>query len=76
VFARAAYARTCYRSDRTDEGHAGSEATAAPKFVLHGRSQPHGEGNVESVLDATAALAVYRSACRERGLPDPNVIGA
>ena len=46
-------------------------------FVLHGANlNLDGKGNVESVLDAAAALAVYRSACRERGLPDPNVIGA
>jgi 2,4'-dihydroxyacetophenone dioxygenase len=46
-------------------------------FVLHGANlNLDGEGNVESVLDAAAALAVYRAACRESGLPDPNVIGA
>jgi len=46
-------------------------------FVLHGANlNLDSEGNVESVLDATAALAVYRAACREQGIPDPNVIGA
>ena len=46
-------------------------------FAIHGANlNLDGEGNVESVLDAAAALAVYRSACLERGLPDPNVIGA
>jgi hypothetical protein len=34
------------------------------------------DGNVESVLDASAALAVYRAACRDAGLPEPDVIGA
>jgi len=28
------------------------------------------------VLDAGAALAVYRAGCRDNGFPDPNVIGA
>jgi len=46
-------------------------------FVLHGANlNLDDEGNVESVLDAAAALAVYRAACRESELPDPNVIGA
>ena len=46
-------------------------------FVLHGANlNLDGEGNVESVLDAGAALAVYRAACRDSGFPDPNVIGA
>ena len=46
-------------------------------FVLHGANlNLDSEGNVESVLDAGAALAVYRAACQDRGLPDPNVIGA
>lgn len=46
-------------------------------FVLHGANlNLDAEGNIDSVLDATAALAVYRAACRASGLPDPNVIGA
>jgi 2,4'-dihydroxyacetophenone dioxygenase len=46
-------------------------------FVLHGANlNLDAEGNVESVLDASAALAVYRDACRNAGLPAPNVIGA
>src|SRR5687767_4042386 len=46
-------------------------------FVLHGANlNLDGEGNVESVLDASAALAVYCAACRDAGLPHPNVIGA
>jgi 2,4'-dihydroxyacetophenone dioxygenase len=46
-------------------------------FVLHGANlNLDAEGNVESVLDASAALAVYRAACRDSGLPEPNVIGA
>jgi len=28
------------------------------------------------VLDAGAALTVYRAACRDSGLPEPDVIGA
>jgi len=46
-------------------------------FVLHGANlNLDAEDNVESVLDASAALAVYRAACRESGLPEPDVIGA
>lgn len=46
-------------------------------FVLHGANlNLDAEGNVESVLDASAALTVYRDACRNAGLPAPNVIGA
>jgi quercetin dioxygenase-like cupin family protein len=46
-------------------------------FVLHGANlNLDNEGNVESVLDAGAALAVYCAACRDAGLPHPNVIGA
>lgn len=46
-------------------------------FVLHGANlNLDGEGNVESVLDAGAALAVYHAACRDAGLPHPDVIGA
>jgi quercetin dioxygenase-like cupin family protein len=46
-------------------------------FVLHGANlNLDSEGNVESVLDAGAALSVYRAACRDCGLADPNVIGA
>jgi quercetin dioxygenase-like cupin family protein len=45
-------------------------------FVLHGANlNLDAAGNVESVLDATAALAVYRAGCRDGGFPDPNVIG-
>ena len=45
-------------------------------FVLHGANlNLDSEGNVESVLDAAAALAVYRAACRDCGLADPSVIG-
>jgi hypothetical protein len=45
--------------------------------VLHGANlNLDGEGNVESVLDASTALAVYCAACRDAGLPPPNVIGA
>jgi 2,4'-dihydroxyacetophenone dioxygenase len=46
-------------------------------FVLHGANlNLDAEGNVESVLDASAALAVYRAACLNAGLPEPDVIGA
>jgi len=46
-------------------------------FVLHGANlNLDSEGNVESVLDAGAALAVYRAGCRDNGFPNPNVIGA
>ena len=46
-------------------------------FVLHGANlHLDADGNVESVLDASAALAVYRAACRDNGLPEPDVIGA
>ena len=46
-------------------------------FVLHGANlNLDSEGNVESVLDAGAALAVYCAACEDAGLPHPNVIGA
>ena len=46
-------------------------------FVLHGANlNLDAEGNVESVLDASAALAVYYAACENAGLPRPNVIGA
>ena len=46
-------------------------------FVLHGANlNLDAVGNVESVLDAGAALAVYRAACRDAGLPEPDVIGA
>ena len=46
-------------------------------FVLHGANlNLDSEGNVESVLDASAALAVYCAGCRDAGLPPPNVIGA
>lgn len=46
-------------------------------FVLHGANlNLDAEGNVESVLDASAALDVYRAGCREAGLPAPSVIGA
>lgn len=31
-------------------------------------------GNVESVLDAAAALEIYTARCREEGHPEPNVI--
>ena len=46
-------------------------------FVLHGANLNLDEaGNVESVLDAGAALEAYRAGCRDAGLPEPNVIGA
>jgi 2,4'-dihydroxyacetophenone dioxygenase len=46
-------------------------------FVLHGANlNLDAEGNVESVLDAGAALAFYRAACHDSGLPQPAVIGA
>lgn len=46
-------------------------------FVLHGANlNLDAEGNVESVLDASAALAYYRAACRDGGLPEPDIIGA
>ena len=46
-------------------------------FVLHGANlNLDEEGNVESVLDAGAALAVYRAGCLSVGLPEPHVIGA
>jgi 2,4'-dihydroxyacetophenone dioxygenase len=46
-------------------------------FVIHGANlNLDSEGNVESVLDASAALAFYCAGCRDAGLPPPNVIGA
>ena len=46
-------------------------------FVLHGANlNLDAEGNVESVLDASAALAFYRATCSEAGFPEPAVIGA
>jgi hypothetical protein len=46
-------------------------------FVIHGANlNLDADGNVESVLDASAALAVYCAACQNAGLPRPNVIGA
>lgn len=46
-------------------------------FVLHGANlNLDSESNVESVLDASTALAVYRAGCLAAGLPEPNVIGA
>jgi 2,4'-dihydroxyacetophenone dioxygenase len=46
-------------------------------FVLHGAIlNLDTDGDVESVLDAAAALAVYRAACQEAGLPPPDIIGA
>jgi 2,4'-dihydroxyacetophenone dioxygenase len=46
-------------------------------FVLHGANlNLDADGNVEPVLDASAALAVYRAGCRNSGLPEPNFIGA
>jgi hypothetical protein len=46
-------------------------------FVIHGANlNLDTEGNVESVLDAGTALAVYCAACESAGLPRPNVIGA
>lgn len=46
-------------------------------FVLHGANlNLDDQGNVESVLDASAALDYYRAACRDGGLPEPAVIGA
>ena len=46
-------------------------------FVLNGANLNLDEaGNVESVLDAGAALDYYRAACRDAGLSEPNVIGA
>jgi quercetin dioxygenase-like cupin family protein len=45
-------------------------------FVLHGANlNLDAAGNVESVLDASTALAVYCAACEDAGLPRPNVIG-
>jgi hypothetical protein len=45
--------------------------------VLHGANlNLDNEGNVESVLDASAALVVYYAGCHDAGLPHPNVIGA
>ena len=46
-------------------------------FVLHGANlNLDAADRVESVLDASAALEFYRAACREAGLPEPDVIGA
>jgi 2,4'-dihydroxyacetophenone dioxygenase len=46
-------------------------------FVLHGANlNLDSEGSVESVLDASAALEFYLTACRNSGLPEPDVIGA
>ncbi len=47
------------------------------QFVIHGANlNLDAEGNVESVLDASTALEVYRAACRDLGLAAPAVIGA
>lgn len=46
-------------------------------FVLHGANlNLDTEGNVQSVLDAGSALAVYRAACVDAGIREPDVIGA
>jgi len=46
-------------------------------FVLRGANlNLDAEGRVESVLDAGAALEVYRAGCQAAGLPEPDVIGA
>jgi hypothetical protein len=34
------------------------------------------EGKVTLVLDAALVLKVYRSRCRQLGLPEPRVMGA
>jgi citrate lyase gamma subunit len=34
------------------------------------------KGNVETVLDAAAALEIYLAQCRQAGHPRPDVIGA
>ena len=45
-------------------------------FVLHGANlNLDAEGNVESVLDAGAALAVYCAGCQSVGFPAPHVMG-
>jgi len=46
-------------------------------FVLRGANlNLDAEGRVESVLDAGAALEIYRAGCRAAGYPEPDVIGA
>jgi quercetin dioxygenase-like cupin family protein len=46
-------------------------------FVLRGANlNLDAQGKVESVLDAGAALAVFRAGCRATGHPNPDVIGA
>ena len=45
-------------------------------FIVHGGNVDHDEdGSIVSVTDAHSLLAVYLRACREQGLPRPNVIG-
>jgi len=45
-------------------------------FIVHGGNVDHGDdGEIVSVTDAHSLLAVYLRACREQGLPRPNVIG-
>lgn len=34
------------------------------------------QGNVESIVDAEVALAIYLAGCADAGLPKPDVIGA
>ena len=64
-------------SDHTLHFPATNTETTDIWFVLHGANlNLDAEGQVESVLDAGAALQVYRAACRELGLPEPDVIGA
>src|SRR5690349_5597190 len=44
-------------------------------FVIHGANLNLDDaGNVESVLDAGAALEIYRAQCAAAGLPEPDVI--
>lgn len=45
-------------------------------FIVHGGNLDHDDcGATVSVTDALSLLAVYLRACREQGLPRPNIIG-
>jgi hypothetical protein len=46
-------------------------------FAIRGANlELYSDGRVENVVDAGAALQIYRDLCRQAGHPDPDVIGA
>jgi 2,4'-dihydroxyacetophenone dioxygenase len=71
----------CYLYEPSGSSHtlvvpAESSEPADVIFIVHGGNVDHGDdGSIVSVTDAHSLLAVYLRACREQGLPRPNVIG-